>query len=65
MKNGDVIATSAVGVFTTEEEPAEEPEPEPTPEPTWPPYAWAIIIIGAALMIVVIVLIWRTRQAGR
>ncbi|MFC2045693.1 hypothetical protein ACFLUH_03340, partial [Chloroflexota bacterium] len=62
MKNGDVIATSAVGVFTTEMEPEEEPAPVPEPEPTWPPYAWAIIAIGAALMIVVIVLIFRTRQ---
>jgi len=64
MKNGDVIATSAVGVFTTEAEPAAEPEPEPTPEPTWPPYAWAIIAIGAALMIVVIVLVFRTRSSS-
>jgi hypothetical protein len=64
MKNGDVISTSAVGVFSTEAEPPEAPpEPPPPPEPGWPPYATAIIIIGAALMAVVVVLIWRTRRA--
>jgi len=40
-------------------------EPTPTPEPVgWPPYATAIIIIGAVLMAVVIVLIYRTRVRG-
>jgi len=71
-----VQATSAVsdsdwsaGVgFTTMAAPVEPPPPvvieppAPAPEPvTWPPYATAIIIIGAVLMAVVIVLIYKTR----
>ena len=64
MMNGDVLSTSSVGTFTTELTPPEAPPPPPAaPEPTWPPYAWAIIAIGAALMVVVVVLIWRTRRA--
>jgi hypothetical protein len=60
----------AVGVFTTMAEPAEPPPPPPTPTtppPIVPPPAiptsllWAIIGIGAALGIAVIILIVRTR----
>jgi hypothetical protein len=65
MKNGDVLATSGVGTFSIEAAPPPEEPPPPEPEPAkWPPYAWAIIAIGAALMVVVIVLIWRTRRAA-
>jgi hypothetical protein len=36
--------------------------PAPTPEEIAPGYIWAIIIIGAVLVIAVIVLIVRTRR---
>ena len=54
------------GVFTTEAAPAAPepppPPPPPTPEPTTPAYIWAVIGIGAALCLAVIVLIVRTRR---
>ena len=46
--------------------PAQEiviPPPPPAPAPITPAYIWAIIIIGAVLVIAVIVLIVRTRRA--
>jgi len=52
--------------FTTEAAPpAPEPPPPPpppTPEPTTPAYIWAVIGIGAALCLAVVVLIVRTRR---
>jgi hypothetical protein len=64
---------SDIGVFTTIGEPPvppPPPTPPPTPEPEepmpWqeqmPVYAWTIIGIGGLLVIVVIILIWRTRR---
>jgi len=53
------------GVFTTMAAPVvpEPPPPPPvTPEPTTPGYIWAVIGIGAALCIAVVVLIVRTRR---
>ena len=64
-----VSATSksewGTGVFTTEAAPVvpePPPPPTPTPEPTTPGYIWAVIGIGAALCLAVIVLIVRTRR---
>jgi hypothetical protein len=63
----------AVGVFSTMPAPAPIPEtPEPTPPvilpapvaATTPAYVWAIIGVGAILVIAVIVLIVRTRRAA-
>jgi len=62
----------ATGVFTTMEEPVEAPAPvEITPAPPapvlpiaeTPAYVWAIIAIGAVLVIALIILIVRTRRA--
>jgi hypothetical protein len=69
-----LLTTSAIGVFNTGSEP-EEPMPpvvvEPTPAPVLqippaeqitPTWIYAIIGIGAALAVVVIVLIVRARR---
>jgi hypothetical protein len=72
-KNGSELATSDVGSFTTAGEPP--PPPPPPPEPTPPPdivippaeqitpnWIIAVIAVGAALAVLVIVLIVRTRR---
>jgi hypothetical protein len=72
-KDGSELATSDVGAFTTMSEPP--PPPAPAPAPTPPPEVvippaqqitpgWIIacIAIGAALIVLVIVLIVRTRR---
>jgi hypothetical protein len=72
-KNGSELATSDVGAFTTagEPEPAPEPPPPPGPAPEivippaeqiTPNWIIAVIAIGAALAVLVIVLIVRTRR---
>jgi hypothetical protein len=65
-----------VGTFTTLAKPVPPPKPAPAPKPTppvvlppapapiTPAYIWAIIIIGAVLVICVIVLIVRTRRVA-
>jgi hypothetical protein len=60
---------SPVANFTTEKAPPPPPEPEPAPPPppepvVTPTIIWAIIGIGAVLVIAVIVLIVRTRRAA-
>jgi hypothetical protein len=60
---------SPVSSFTTEAAPPPPPTPAPTPAPAPPPVVtptiiWAIIGIGAILVIAVIALIVRTRRAG-
>jgi len=69
-----LLTTSAIGVFNTGSEPVTPPPPvvvEPTPAPILeippaqqitPTWIYAIIGIGAALAVVVIVLIVRTRR---
>ncbi|TET25860.1 MAG: hypothetical protein E3J67_02955 [Dehalococcoidia bacterium] len=58
----------ATGVFTTMERPAEIVEPPPPveipplPAPITPAWIWAIVVIGAVLVIAVIVLIVMTRR---
>ena len=72
-KNGSVLSTSDIGAFTTAGEPAPPPEPAPTPAPPpdivippaqqiTPNWIYAVIAIGAALAVLVIVLILRTRR---
>jgi hypothetical protein len=72
-KNGSELATSDVGSFTTAgEPPPPPPEPEPAPPPAdivippaeqiTPNWIIAVIIVGAALAVLVIVLILRTRR---
>ena len=72
-KNGSELATSDVGSFTTAgEPPPPPPEPEPTPPPAdivippaeqiTPNWIIAVIIVGAALAVLVIILILRTRR---
>jgi hypothetical protein len=56
---GSMVATSAIGTFTTMAEPE---EPYVPPEPGTPMWVWVVIAIGAVLVIVVIVLIFRTRK---
>jgi len=62
------VSVQSIGTFITMAEPVAPPpppppvEPPPTPEPITPTYIWAIIIIGAILMIAVIILIVRTRR---
>jgi hypothetical protein len=56
---GAMVATSAIGTFTTMAEPE---EPYVPPEPGTPMWVWVVIAIGAVLVIVVIVLIFRTRR---
>jgi hypothetical protein len=56
---GAMVATSAIGTFTTMAEPE---EPYIPPEPGTPTWVWIVIAIGAVLVIVVIVLIFRTRR---
>ena len=72
--DGSVLTTSSVGAFTTLTTPAPAPPPvvvEPTPAPVieippvqqiTPGWIYAVIAIGAALLVVVIVLIVRTRR---
>ena len=58
----------ATGVFTTMERPAEIVEPPPPveipplPAPITPAWIWAIVVIGAVLVIAVIILIVMTRR---
>jgi hypothetical protein len=72
-KNGSELATSDVGSFTTAGEPP--PPPPPPPEPTPPPeivipptqqitpnWIIAVVAIGIALIVVVIVFIVRSRR---
>jgi hypothetical protein len=72
-KNGSELATSDVGSFTTMGEPP--PPPEPYPEPAPPPeivippteqitpnWIIAVVAIGIALIVVVIVFIVRSRR---
>jgi hypothetical protein len=59
----------AEAVFTTEPKAPPAPKPptvvkEVLPPPETPAYIWAIIGIGAALVIAVLILIVRTRRAG-
>jgi len=71
-KDGTVLSRSDIGAFTTMAEPVEPPEPPaPTPAPVveipptqmiTPTSIYAIIGIGAALAVVVILLIVRTRR---
>jgi hypothetical protein len=72
-KDGSELSTSDVGAFTTagEPEPAPEPPPPPGPAPEivippaeqiTPNWIIAVIAIGAALAVLVIVLIVRTRR---
>jgi hypothetical protein len=73
-KDSAIISTSDIGAFTTMKKAVEPPPPvvvEPTPPPVinippaqqiTPVWIYAIIGIGAALAIVVIVLIVRTRR---
>jgi hypothetical protein len=73
-KDGTLLTTSAIGVFSTMAEPQEPTPPvviEETPAPVLeippaeqitPTWIYAIIGIGAALAVVVIVLIVRTRR---
>jgi hypothetical protein len=72
-KDGSELATSDVGAFTTAGEPEPPPEPAPAPEPApdivippaeqiTPNWIIAVIAIGAALAVLVIVLIVRTRR---
>jgi hypothetical protein len=56
---GAMVATSAIGTFTTMAEPE---EPYIPPDPGTPMWVWVVIAIGAVLVIVVIVLIFRTRR---
>jgi len=67
MKNGNVLSESAVSTFRSVSEsvpPAEFPElvVNIPPAPGTPAWVWAIIGIGAVLVITVIVLIFRTRK---
>jgi hypothetical protein len=68
LKGTNVLSTSAIGTFTTMAEPEEAPPPvviPPAPQPPapiTPAFIWAIIGIGAVLIIVVIILIVRTRR---
>ncbi|MCD6230595.1 MAG: hypothetical protein J7J88_01740, partial [Dehalococcoidia bacterium] len=55
--SGNVVATSATSTFTTESEPAAPPAPPATPS-----WVWVVIAIGAILVIVTLVLIFRTRR---
>jgi len=73
-KDGILLTTSAIGVFNTGSKPVVPPPPvvvEPTPAPIveippaeqiTPTWIYAIIGIGCALAVVVIVLIVRTRR---
>ena len=73
-KDSTLLTTSSIGVFNTGSEPVTPPPPvvvEPTPAPILqippaqqitPTWIYAIIGIGAALAVVVIVLIVRTRR---
>jgi hypothetical protein len=56
---GSMVATSAIGTFTTMAEPEEPYVPPEEGTPTW---VWIVIAIGAVLVVVVIVLIFRTRK---
>jgi len=63
------LSPQSIGSFTTMGAPAPAPGPPitippavPAPEPITPSYIWGIIAIGAVLVIVVIVLIVRTRR---
>jgi hypothetical protein len=70
MQDDKLISTSAVGTFTTMSKAIAPPEPLPpvvipaAPAPTYitPAWIWAIIGIGAVLIIAVIILIVRTRR---
>ena len=73
-KGSVLLITSSVGVFNTVAEPEEPTTPVvvnenpapvveiPAPQEITPTWIFAIIIVGAALAIVVIVLIIRTRR---
>jgi hypothetical protein len=72
-KNGSELSTSDVGAFTTMDEPPPPPEPAPAPAPPpdivipaaeqiTPSWIIACIAIGAALIVLVIVLVVRTRR---
>jgi hypothetical protein len=73
-KNGSELATSNVGAFTTAAAPEPAPEPPPPPGPApevvippaeqiTPNWIIAVIAIGAALAVLVIILIVRTRRS--
>ena len=68
LKGTNVLSTSAIGTFTTMAKPEAAPPPvvippaPPAPAPITPAFIWAIIGIGALLIIVVIILIVRTRR---
>jgi hypothetical protein len=55
--SGNVVATSATSTFATESEPAAPPA-----LPATPSWVWVVIAIGAILVIVTLVLIFRTRR---
>jgi len=74
-KDGSILSTSDIGAFTTAGEPAAPPEPPAPPAPApeivipippaqqiTPNWIYAVIAIGAALAVLVIVLILRTRR---
>ena len=67
-KGANILSKSSVGTFTTVAEEKEPPPPvvvkeyPPAPPPSTPGWVWAVIGIGAVLVIVVIVLIFRTRR---
>jgi len=56
LKDGNIIATSSTVTFTTE-----APPPLPPPELTTPFWLWAVIGVSAVLVILVVVLVFRTK----
>ena len=73
-KDGTELITSNIGAFTTMAEPVAPPEPPaPPPAPVieipptkmiTPNWIYAIIGVGAALIVLIIVLVFRTRRAS-
>jgi hypothetical protein len=72
-KNGSELSTSDIGTFTTMSEPPPAPEPAPAPTPApeivippaeqiTPNWIIAVVAIGIALIVVVIVFIVRSRR---
>jgi hypothetical protein len=53
---------SATFSFQTETPPSSPPSPPPAIQPETPLWAWVVIAIGTALLIVIIVLIFRARR---
>jgi hypothetical protein len=53
---------SAVFSFMTQPEPPKPPPEKPAPEPVTPFWVWVVIAIGAILVIVTLVLIFKTRR---